>query len=292
MPVLKSWRRSERASLARLKTAVREIEDRLAAHPSTGPWSTLCEQFLKSAQVAVEDCDPASGWPALKAAHRELLALDDKPGLLVEADRLAREAQAKLSSWRAGAVTALIGHRGDGSTTDPLSGLTEDEIRRRVRDARWILDEHADNVYRKLGLLERSLGGFALALLVALVVVAVVVGQGWPGPDAAGTVLASWQRVLTVYSLGALGALVSGATAVAGIDRQNRFPDLRGQVAALALRPVIGAAGALLAVVVVGSSLGGVTFEASATYAIALAAGFSERLASRATSRAIDSLQA
>jgi hypothetical protein len=62
--------------------------------------------------------------------------------------------------------------------------------------------------------------------------------------------------------------------------------------AVLAMRPVIGAAGALLAVVVVRSSLGGASFEASANYAIALAAGFSERLASRATSRAIDSLQA
>jgi hypothetical protein len=163
------------------------------------------------------------------------------------------------------------------------------ELRTRIKAARQVLDVHQDNTYLKLRLLSRHLLWAGVLLLVTLAVavgtVAIVLGLGW-SPSGDEELFADARSVLVVVLLGAVGGATSGLITVLNPGTQLRIPDVKAQRYLVLLRPLVGAAAALIVVAILQSGLGGVQADARAALAVAFIAGFSERLVSRAVAAA------
>lgn len=162
-------------------------------------------------------------------------------------------------------------------------------LRARVRKAKEILDEDADNVYRKYRFLQKAVFRSFMLISGVLGVLGLFVALEWI-PEAVvaeDSPLASWRLLLVVMGLGALGSFMSAAIELRDSDRTLRIPDLRVNNTLMWLRPVVGAAGAIIVIVVLQSGLDGtITVGSTGLLPLAIAAGFTERLATRAVTSA------
>jgi hypothetical protein len=271
------WRRLSGRSFERerLAQAIAEFETKTSAdaRAEQEPWAEIVAQYLDQAKAHFgrDEFDPA--WSALKAAQRAAIPGLSEPALALEAQRVTRETSEKLSGWRKDAVQGIF-----------ETSLPETDLVTRVSHAREILDEHQDNVYRRLRLLARHLAGAALLLVAALTLLMVAATLGWAailgGED---SVMADWRKLATVLVLGAAGAVLSGVVGMTTTELDRRIPQLRAQPLLLALRPLVGAGSAVLVVVILQSGLGGtVQLSETAVLAVAAIAGFSERIATHA----------
>jgi hypothetical protein len=323
------WRDLESFGRERLRAAVDEfrVEKDGRERRSPGLWAQGAEVHAADAERCLQRGEFDIGWSALKAAQRELVETYDETEALIEADRLRREAEDKLQGWRREAVRDLLspawqrlgdasrirervtsalkalGDTGDVPDVDlrdrVLAALTDvpardpggelDELRTRIKAARIVLDEHQDNVYRRLRLLSRHLlwaGLLLLALLVVTVaILAILLGLGWSPAEEEG-LFADAKSVVVVVMLGAVGAATSGLLTLLSPGTQLRIPDVKAQRYLVWLRPLVGAAAALIVVAILRSGLGGLSADAEAALAVAFVAGFSERLVSRAVAAA------
>ncbi len=99
--------------------------------------------------------------------------------------------------------------------------------------------------------------------------------------------LISWRLLLVVMSLGIIGGFLSAATELRTGNEKLRIPELRVSYALLIMRPVIGAAGAVVLIVVLQSALAeAVNLAPTAVFGVAIAAGFTERFVTRTISSA------
>lgn len=286
------WFFGLREELDRLRSTIEQIQIVLDGAVqdggSTPTWAATAKRYLDAAHVAYSRRDPGLAWPAAKAASRQLLGGLDRSSIVLEADRVRREAAEKLSGWRKDRVADLLmdSCRGcDGGV--PYERFSDDDLRERVACARQIFDDHMDNVYGKLSLVGVSLLRMIGALVVGLVLVALVVAAGWASDDAQSP-MGSWRLLLATYALGGLGALLSGTTDIVSIDRGQRIPDVRSRITLLAARPFVGAASALVVLVVITAGFSGITIEPNGRYAVAVLAGFSERFTTRAVGAAVE----
>ena len=167
------------------------------------------------------------------------------------------------------------------------------ELREGVIRSREILDEHADNVYRKLAVLRANIRRTSGILLLTLLALIFVVTRGWASlvsggadPDA-NLILESWRLLLVILVLGSLGALVSSATNLRDQDPIRRVPEQLVGMSLMGMRPLVGAASAAIVVIVLQT---GVSDELAVTgpaiFAVALAAGFVERLVTKVVASA------
>lgn len=174
--------------------------------------------------------------------------------------------------------------------------LLVEDLRIRLIDAKWVLDTHSDNAYHKFRILRRAVISTSVAYGAFLAVLAVIVALEWV-PTALLTEppenspLGSWRLLLVVMTLGTVGAFFSSATELRNRDDKLRIPDLRVRYTLMAMRPVVGAAGAVVVIVVLQSALGdAVTLQPTATFGVAIAAGFTERLVTKTVSSAADAI--
>ncbi len=189
----------------------------------------------------------------------------------------------------------------DGPVDDLVEwvSLIETEItatlRARVVASRRILDDRLDNVYVKQGILARTITVASLILLGILAALVFVVSKEWVPSlgtkDVANDILMDWQLLVVVLLLGALGAVLSGATTIISSGSAMQIPDLRVRRILMRTRPLIGAASAVTVVVILQSGLSAVSLEGTGVYATALVAGFSERLVSRSVEKASGALE-
>ena len=162
----------------------------------------------------------------------------------------------------------------------------------RVLVCRRILDDQTDNVYIKQGILGRTIRGasyFLTAILLALL--GLVVWQDLAFKEGADGVLENSIKFLAVLVLGALGAVLSGATSAISTGGNSQIPDLRVRRILMQTRPLIGGASAVAVVVILQSGFTAVSLNNAGVFAVATVAGFSERLVSRTVetaSRALD----
>lgn len=260
-----------------------ETEKRFRASQTPGSWTETAEAHLDQAKQHYEKGKIEAAWSSLKAAQRATITAFEETELALEARRVGREAEEKLRGWRKKAIEDAL-----GLSPEPK----EDHFPTRIRVAREILDEHQDNVYRRIRLLARQLTRAALALIAALVLLFVIVSMGWAANLGDGvTVLEDWRALATVMVLGAVGAVVSGVISLAASEVERRIPDLRTQLLLMSLRPLVGAGAAVLAVVVLRSGLGNaINVSDTGVYAVSLIAGFSERVATHAVEAASQSV--
>lgn len=173
--------------------------------------------------------------------------------------------------------------------------LVED-LRARLVTAKWVLDTHSDNVYHKYRILRRAVIINTAWYAVFLCALVVIVAVDWV-PDALLTEppedspLGSWQLLLVVMTLGIVGAFFSMATELRNRDDKMGIPDLRVRYTLIGMRPVVGAAGAVVVIVVLQSALGdALALQSTAVFGVAIAAGFTERLVTRTVSSAADAI--
>ena len=184
------------------------------------------------------------------------------------------------------------------SASRPIDGAESlvGDLRARLIDAKWVLDTDSDNVYHKYRILRRAVisntvvYGLILAALVAIVALEWVPNALLPDQPE-NSPLGSWRLLLVVMTLGMIGAFFSSATELRNPGDKTRIPDLRVRYTLMGMRPVVGAAGAVVVIVVLQSALGeAVTLESAAIFGVAIAAGFTERLVTKTVSSAANAI--
>lgn len=182
------------------------------------------------------------------------------------------------------------------SSRSARSELLVEDLRVRLIEAKWVLDTHSDNAYHKFRILRRAVISTTIAYGASLALLAVIVAVDWvptallPTPSDHSP-LGSWRLLLVVMTLGTVGAFFSSATELRNRDDKLRIPDLRIRYTLMAMRPVVGAAGAVVVIVVLQSALGDtVTLQPTAIFGVAIAAGFTERLVTKTVSSAADAI--
>lgn len=254
------------SSLRRLCAAISRLGVEVAeADPNE---TVAARQYLVQARAAAEQFDTGSGWAAFQAARRVMLRGTDADRI-VRAASVRAEADKKLSGWRSEAVSDLL--------RDPKGSPPPWEA---IRQAQFQIDESSSNLYRRLDLFASRIG-YVVVILVVLLALSVAVVESGSLPYLEGTSLDSLGSLLGIMLLGAIGSLLSVAlTRVRGSGRpvpqliESNFVDV--------LRPVLGAASAVVLVLVLEAGLQTtIDTSGSKVYVWAIVAGFSERLLRR-----------
>jgi hypothetical protein len=164
-----------------------------------------------------------------------------------------------------------------------------DDVETRVITATKIVDDQSDNVYRKFRLLRKNVIRVSWCLAGLLAIVFLVVAVGWvpDGMAQSASPLGDWRLLLVTMALGGLGGLLSGAIEIRSGDRKFKIPELRTYYTLIWMRPIVGAAGALVVIVVLQSDLiGAIELSVDGVLPLAIIAGFTERLVTNTVSSA------
>jgi 8-oxo-dGTP diphosphatase len=275
---------------------VAKIEDLL--------WADAALKLLDRVQQALDDADIALGWRCFNTARcMELygLAQLESGQLQLEsrAQAVLREADEKLGSWRRKAVKDILEDQQEGKG-QLKSGLIADQ----VYQASQLVHGHHNNVYRRLGIIGRQLGILSIVALLAVVCWVLLApaldGNGPPeveqgnhsaeaqmdSQDSPGSLAQLNNRAIlaSVALFGIMGASMSGIVSLARNSAQDRIPQQLLSSWFTLTRPVVGALSASAIYVFLTSNLlaiGGM-LSLGLILAVSFAAGFSERLVTRA----------
>lgn len=155
------------SSLQRLRNALPGFEQRFRAlKPDGSDWGTSAKYLLDQAIEAANAGDAEKGWQCLNAADRFMLyGLDNDEGRALLKNQAtiiknyAADDKKGLSQWRRDSIKTLL--------TDDSGKVPELVAVKNVVEAKFLLDEFNDNVYRRLSILKSRLflltiAGFAL----------------------------------------------------------------------------------------------------------------------------------
>jgi 8-oxo-dGTP pyrophosphatase MutT (NUDIX family) len=272
-----SWWQRHNVRLDRLASAIDVFQvevDLLRERSRDAPVAAVgrraaVDRLVELAKDCVASRRVDAGWEALHAARRLCLSELTPDELSSRSRALRAEADEKLTKWRKGAASELLG--GDSPRASDLE------------EAARLLDENSMNVYLKLRLSRTALPIAAALLGAILVALGFAVRRGWF--DALGEqgafVLTDFGLFSGAAVLGAFGAMLSLALDRDGASLANRriYEVAGAHVAVPVARLSIGAASGVLVVAAVQSSLA----DVGQSWAIlaAIPAGFSERLVRR-----------
>jgi hypothetical protein len=188
---------------------------------------------------------------------------------------LREEAREVLSGSRLRAAEGLLPERTAPKAASASASVAE------ISMVRKIIDGHYQGLYMRAAHTRTQL--FFLPITLAVLLLAVV-AVSWAAPHPSGAigdnVLGHTTLLLWVYVFGALGALLSVTlSAIRGLTRQNYL--LVSEFRVNVTRPLLGAASAAAVVAILDTSvfnIGDADADRTLVLAVALAAGFSERL--------------
>jgi hypothetical protein len=248
------------------------------SEPVTG-WQRRSQWLLDCARAAAHEGDAEIGWRCLKAADRFMLYGMDSEQLAIEAGSILAEAMdddKRLSKWRKVRVRELL--------SDQTGKLKRDLRKSEVVRAKRILDEHHDNIYHKAEILRRRLRILTLMCGIAVVVWLLLSPvPPYPSSVTAATSHAPWVAWLGIVLAGVIGAILSAfSSSTAADQRDTRIPlELAASMITVA-RFAIAMVASLAAVVLLASGLLNLPkLSYEMMLAVALAAGFSDRLVLR-----------
>lgn len=166
-------------------------------------------------------------------------------------------------------------------------GITADDVAASAR----LLDEHQDNVYHKLMLLQSRLN--VLTVLSVIAVGLWILAAPAPGQLAitgSKSVMDPWSFWATVVLAGVVGSIISGLTTSIRSDRRSPIPFELASSAITTARVCLSALSAIAINLLLLSGLFklGEVFGYELALSISLVAGFSDRLLLRAF-EAVDS---
>ena len=222
-----------------------------------------------------------TGWRYLHAADQLGVYGLDMASLRARLESLRQEAQAdKFGAWRIKAILSLVGKA--EQVLGRSSACRLDEARAQTAEAVFLRNEASNNTYYRVATVRWQLlllyfaGGVALGLLP------------WVNPFS-GMEISSWRMPASVALFGALGAACSAILSVAQTQTTQRIPEKLLNSWVTVLRPILGAMVALAAFALLQAeiiTLGEVT--SFKVLAVAFAAGFSDRLVTRAAGSLAD----
>ncbi|HET7847215.1 MAG TPA: hypothetical protein VFL72_06940 [Acidimicrobiia bacterium] len=257
---------------------------------SSGKWLERAEQYYTKARQHQDARQLNAAWSAFSAADRALVGCFQPQELLLEAKRVAAEADKKLDGWRRKASASIWpADRTAKWWETRLEPSEVEELRLEVMMIRQMLDDSSDTTYWKheyqRSQMRRSAQAVVIMLVALVIVMAVVLEQGW---DAASdkSLVADLRSLVVVITLGGLGASLSGLLTVSQRNLSEEIPKIRAQWNLIRFRPIIGAVSAIAVVGILQSGIGGLNVEPEAAVIAAFLAGFSERFVSGAVARA------
>jgi len=242
----------------------------------TAPWVRAAYRLLLDADRHLAALNLQSGWSSLEAALRVILLNAHEVGRTERAAVALRHEADKIGGWRAKAIKELI-CTDDGKVRPDLNTA---EGRSRVADALAIRDDFFNTTYFKITLLRRHL--FQLFLLIWFAVLACLVLSDcatMPPP------LNDPKLLSAVVLFGILGAVVSLARSLMSTDVSAKIPAQQIGAFLVWMRPGIGAAMALISLVLLEANAALKLLDLSSfdprnravVMFVAFAAGFSER---------------
>jgi 8-oxo-dGTP diphosphatase len=279
-------------------------------------WIDAALDHLRDAERSVAEGHLQHGWEALAASRRmAIFGIIGDDELQARQDILVAEASKKLDGWRKQAIDKLT--RSDAATTETEGAngatgspvTTSRAVTTRLRDkvspihpatdasasaatdrdlvaarerlylATWVLDEHNDNQYFKLQLFLDQVK-IQLGILTGLVILIAVllVAQTSAITNRAITANDGPFIVIAALLFGMLGASVSALQSIVQRGQGGKIP---GQMAGRWItltRPFIGAASALVTLLLFGAGVVALGQPGiAALCAIAFFSGFSER---------------
>lgn len=162
-----------------------------------------------------------------------------------------------------------------------FSNYDEAAERRVLFHATLIRDEHSQNVYRRIGLVRRQLVTVSLVLSTALATVLTLAVVAPIDLNAAPSGTMAW---VWVFLFGVMGGCLTALLSVGSKGSDLRMPEQLQLWLITAARPLVGGAAALLAFVLFQAQILrlGPSDRIAGLLVVAFAAGFSERLVSRA----------
>jgi len=287
---------------SRLAAAIAEQKDRLDARTGLvrdgrrirNGWSSEIRRMLEQARLCLEDDRLLEGWQSVYDVRRAMIDAYTPDTLRAYRVALREEARDALSGGRLRAVENLLGHRDQDDTPCPARRDEKPErvskAREELRMARTIIDGQHQGLYMRASHARTQLFFLPIVLgliLAALLTVSFTVGSPF-GADR-DTVLGHGGSLLWIYSLGALGALLSVTLgAIRGLTRHNYL--LLTEFRLNVTRCLLGAASAAAVVAILETDLfnvGTVGADSALVLAVAIAAGFSERLLTNAISAVV-----
>jgi 8-oxo-dGTP diphosphatase len=290
-----------------------QLEARIETWRRTEPtdeWIDAALDHLRDAERSVAEGHLQHGWEALAASRRmAIFGIIGDDELRAREDILVAEASNKLDGWRKDAIDALTESAVATTETIDATGTTSRAVATRLRDkvspinrpsdsnapaatgrdlvaarqrlylATWVLDEHNDNQYFKLQLFLDQVK-IQLAILTGLVILIAVllVAQTSAITNRAITAKDGPFIVIAALLFGMLGASVSALQSIVQRGQGGKIP---GQMAGRWItltRPFIGAASALVTLLLFGAGVVALGQPGiAALCAIAFFSGFSER---------------
>jgi hypothetical protein len=293
---------------SRLEAAIDQLEGQLEPAKDAqalyeDDWLSFVEDNLTKAREHL-DVQLNAAWMYFHAARRAAFRRLSNTELASVVECFRAEGKQKLSDWRKACFVSLVGE----DEFDP------DDVDAAIY-ARKILDEHFENEYRRMAIVRQQIRYATAALvgsllaLAALIVIAHCWGHVLGTTDLLSNTVTSsasiqineayellmhflggqpLQAVLPLTVIFVLGSFGGALTTLLSLLRgENRsFPDELLQSEVTVARPIIGGASALIVYFTLSAGLLGMnTQSTAAVFAIAIASGFSETLATGALKR-------
>jgi hypothetical protein len=244
-------------------------------------------RMLNRAQRRYDRGEIVEGWQEVYDARLALIEAYSPEALHSYRLALRNEAREALPAGRSRAVEDLLA---DGVRTPSRRPAAEDDtllpqVRADVVQARRILDGYYWSLYLRATAARTQM--FFLPMILAFILAALLVASSLADPPAvsgAETLVDHPTRLMWVYAFGALGAFLSvSLSAMRGLTKQNYLLLTASRVNVT--RPLVGAASATAVVAILETdlfNLGEPVADNSLILAVAIAAGFSERLLTNA----------
>lgn len=255
---------------ARLEAAIKDATIELAmAGPAAprGRWWQSANRHLAAARTYLADDNLQQGWSSLNSANRLMLLDEGNPQApRMAAIELLHETEKKLTGWRAKAISGLILDK-NGEVPPNIEPI-------RVVRAFAIRDNQFETDYFKITLRRWHLQQM-FALLAACILLTLIVCWFLPPP------FNDVKLILAVLLFGTMGAALSVARGLIKTDLSAKIPTQKIGSFVIWMRPIIGAAAALVAFVLLSS--GAIRLfnweptDLAVILTVATVAGFSER---------------
>ncbi len=191
-------------------------------------------ELLQDAQSSMAHGRPEQAWREIKAVRRVEILNYTEEQRRVKALELLAESDKISSDWRRDAIKALLSVEG-------VKGLRVPSVDAVIKAAE-LRDEHFDKSWARWRLRRRNLFYLFAFLPVVLASVLSLSDQALLGPGFNNSPL-----ILAIFMFGALGATLSTIFSVTRIDMSARFNERVNSSVTVLMRPLIGAATAIAA---------------------------------------------
>lgn len=234
-------------------------------------------ELLQDAQGSMASGRPEQAWREIKAVRRVEILNYTEEQRRVKALELQAESDKISSSWRRDAIRALLSVEGQKGRRVPSVDA--------VIKAAELRDEHFDKVWARWRLRRRNLFYLFAFLPVVLGVMLSLSDKALLGPGFNDSSL-----LLAIFMFGGLGATLSTIFSVTRIDQSARFNERINASVTVLMRPLIGAATAIAAYILLLSAIDANAAEIQSIareqiYLFAFVAGLVDRFIYRLSSK-------